>query len=128
VRADVGRNHRWLSVAEGAIVLDIPMTDRSAARCLEWIVGETRKDPEVEGLQLFEQICGFEVADGRARIRFACEPRPVLRFTSRASGRTYDDGLERELVELGVALGKPDAPAGARARIERAAPAPKAPR
>jgi hypothetical protein len=121
VRDAIATGHRWLSVEDGAIVLDVPMTESSAARCLAEIVSESRTSEDPTALQFFEQLTSVSVRDGHARLRFCGEPRPVLRFAADSDHADYDDALKRRLVELGVALGGPDAPARARARIEETA-------
>ncbi len=118
VRAAIGSGHRWLSVEGDAIVLDIPMTEASAALCLAELVSESRKDKDLTALQFFEQLTSLEVRDGHARLRFCGEPKPVLRFSYLSKQQDYDDAVERRLVELGVALGGPDATARARAKLE----------
>jgi hypothetical protein len=122
VRAAVGSGHAWLAVDADAIVLDIPMTEANAAQCLAEVVSESRKADDPTPLQFFEQLSGIAVGAGRARLRFCGEPKPVLRFTSRAQDQDYDDAVQRRLVELGVELGGPDASARARAQVEGAEP------
>jgi len=109
-------------------VLDLPTTDQCAARCMAWLVGETRKYPDAEALQLFEQISSFEVFDGLARIRFGGGAQPIVRFSSRPSRGTCDDDLKQRLGQLGVKLGSANAPAGARAKLERTVASPEPPK
>lgn len=115
--------HSWLGLENNGIVLDVPMTEANAALCLSEIVSEGRKsEDDAVALQFFEQLSGVSIGGGHARLRFCGGFKPVLRFVDRARNQDYDDSVKRRLVELGVELGGPDAPARARATLEAPTP------
>ena len=122
-RSAVNKGHSWLSIQDGGVVLDVPMTSASAARCLAWLLREASEEEErADELRVYRQASSLEVADGHVRLKFGGEDKPVVRFTYHSKNA----GSSADLIELlradRVALGKADAPDAALAKL-RGAPA-----
>ena len=120
-RSAIAKDHAWLSIQRDAVVLDMPMTSASAARCLAWIAGEGRtpSDPADE-LVFYQQVSSIEVIDGHARLRFGEASRPVPRFVYHSKGSGSSAPLVSMLRKQGVELAGSDAPMKALAKLEPA--------
>jgi hypothetical protein len=126
-RSAIAKDHAWLSAENGAIVLDVPMTGVSAARCLAWIVGDRgAPKPSSEALALYRQVSSLEIADGHVRLKFGDGPKQVVRFTYHTTDEDSGTALIALLEKDGVKLGGNDAADGAFAKL-MAPPADAAP-
>jgi hypothetical protein len=122
-RSAIAGDHAWLSTQKDAVVLDLPMTSVSAARCLAWVAGEGRAPNEsADELLFYQQASSIEVVEGHARLRFGEASRPVARFDYHSTGAESSAPLIAWLRKTGVELGGSEAPKKALAWFE-AAPA-----
>jgi len=118
-RSAITDDHAWLSIQNGALVLDIPMTSASAARCLAWIAGAGRKPTDsADELVFYQQASSVEVVDGHARLRFGEASKHVPRFTYHSEGAESSAALLALLRKDGIELGGSDAPKKALAKLE----------
>jgi hypothetical protein len=118
-RSAIAKDHGWLSIREGAIVLDVPMTSANAARCLAWIAGEgSNADKARDELTIYREASSVVAAEGHTLLRY-CEPsRPVPRFTYHSEDADSSRKLITVLQKDGFELGGSDAPLRALARLQ----------
>lgn len=105
----VGRSmrsgHAWFSVRDGAIVLDIPMTESNAARCLKAI---SEREIDDSMFAVLRQMSSLRVADGHALLRFSEPNQPILRFASKPEQGPVDESLQSALRAQGVLIRGPE--------------------
>jgi hypothetical protein len=104
----------WLSLKDGLLVVDLPMTEACASRLLgEFIVNASRNESSAAGLAgLFSHLESLRIADERAVLRWKLAG-PTLTFP-RQKGLEYDPALAED---LRAAKALPD-PLPSRAEIE----------
>lgn len=104
-RSALERGHAWIRTQGSTIVVDLPMSGRNAATCLDWLMTPARaaKDDKVRFLYAASSI---EIANGRVLLTFCgpelaqpCfpwretefKPSPALRDELSARGTKWDD-------------------------------------
>jgi hypothetical protein len=112
------KDHIWLKMDGHALLLDLPMSASSAARCLAWISGEESNADRNFAARIFEQATRLEISGGHARLWFGEEPRRTLRFASRNEAHSYVPNVLSELKARDAELGPPHASERARERVE----------
>lgn len=106
MRAAIERNHPWLSIQDGAFVLDLPMTQANAARCLAWLTRESAKTNDQSWLVILAALSSVEIAGDHARLRFGEAPKRTIEFDwmdGDVSGK--DPALQAALARHGIELG-----------------------
>jgi len=117
-RSAVAKNHAWLSIQERAVVLDMPMTNASAARCLAWIASEFPESKDrPDELMAFQQLSSLEVTGGHVRLQFGGAAKPIVRFTYRSEHNGSSARLFALVMEGGAKLGGGTAPDAALAKV-----------
>lgn len=123
IRAAATAGHAWLSLRDDALVLDVPMSEANAARCLAAVAGG--KLDEFES-QLLAQASSLSLCAGHALLRFGEPSHPLVRFESDLKQAPTEAQVdERLLIDLrnsGCLILK--APDLARMRREFEVPAP----
>ncbi|MBK7644544.1 MAG: hypothetical protein IPJ19_16115 [Planctomycetes bacterium] len=102
----VADGHEWLRIENEAFVIDAPMTEANAARCLQWIRQGSKGEREAEYYAWFDQMTSCEVGPEHTQLRF-CEP-PQRRFEigfDSNGDRTDFSALATELTNRAVPIG-----------------------
>lgn len=92
--------HAWFSVRDGAIELDLPMTETNAGRCLAAMVRGGGQDYT----GAFEALSSVHVSDGHARLRFCAPPRSIVTFETEPKPCEADAELVQALEAAGVSI------------------------
>lgn len=98
--------HAWLSVRDGALVLDVPMTEANAGKCLVKLLEEAR---DHEDSTILSQVSSLQVADGHALLRFGEAHHPCMTFAFPAQEGPIDEVLVESLRAQGLVLWREDA-------------------
>jgi hypothetical protein len=116
VHAAAASGHAWLSLRDGALVLDYPMSESGAARCAsELATGKLHKD----NAMLIAQTSSIRSADGRVLLRFGEPHKPVLNF-SMPKSKSPEEAFDPDLIHAAEKHGLPIGDAAALKRLRAA--------
>jgi len=117
-RKAVADGHSWLSLVDGTVVLDVPMTAASAAQCLGEIACDERGEREkADARAMLGELSGIEVSGGHVRLKFGGASHPLVRFSYHSERARQDGALIGPLLQAKVVLGAPSAPDAALAKV-----------
>jgi hypothetical protein len=102
LHAAVDGEHAWFRTEGEAMVIDIPMTEANAARCLEWSMKEARRGPRESIVDWLDELTSLEVCSDRVLLRFGEAPHRV----SHLALGTEDQAEEIDYAPLTEALKK----------------------
>lgn len=122
IRGASTAGHKWLHPDDDALVLDVPMTQRNAARCLSWIKKNGQEPAHKEALQLIDQATSVEITGGHALLRFGEDSKRVTHLFFHDDGPGPDSEIRAALRELKVPIEDAAVFEGMRAKVY---PAPK---
>jgi hypothetical protein len=117
--------HAWLRIEGEAFVLDAPMTESNAARCLDWLVHDAGRERTGDDPDWIGQMTSIELSKGHALLRYGEAPKQIVRFAFNEKHAPGDSApIQAELKDRGVAVGDWSALSVAQARLGLPPPAP----